>query len=487
MVHCKLPVGNGKAKSVRMRALSLWKLEESWRSDIDYAYNNTEGLEWDEAVNLLSDSSVINGTIVRRIPIVEKLKRLTISITKARQDERYRREAKRRNRTAWSLTHLKRLQKSRNASELYFNISARFKEPPKMMISTKRKKTRSRSRTKLNKTKPKSTGSSKSLRKDDNDSDRDSDRDGERDSQDGRAAGDDDYATINLTDPRARSKQSIIVTNFYRKVSKSKASHQHSSTLNASSNSSDNKTEYGIAQDTDTLNDTRNDTHTDTDTDTVVKHAMGRGASQDSQDTSQIRKQLPQRVPNSRREMNPNQNKKTKQVKKTKHKNIVPKAPRSKKALQMEAEVRARREGRGRGKTSSSYHAINGQENASNGQENDRAVATPNIPGSLASAAASTDQGADFESGGGGGENVATVQQKSDGKGRAEKSNMMGTVNIQDQKTIKNSKRKSSSKNIKSKASRSKSAGNKKLKFGKPLPGPNTFESYEDLVSTPLA
>lgn len=159
VVHCKLPPGNGKAKAGRMRALSLWKLSDGWGHDITLAYNATGYLEWSEAVDILSDSSVVNGTIVKRSSIKEKIHHLTVTINRARQAERAKRESKRKNRTMSSLLHLKSVETLGSNSSLYFNISGRFRFGSKIMKSSKRKAPRDRSwpkkATKKDKDKPK--------------------------------------------------------------------------------------------------------------------------------------------------------------------------------------------------------------------------------------------------------------------------------------------------------------------------------------------
>lgn len=57
IVHCRLPTGSGSKKESRMKALSLWRLNEKWKYKLllQYQRNETDGILWDDALQLIAE------------------------------------------------------------------------------------------------------------------------------------------------------------------------------------------------------------------------------------------------------------------------------------------------------------------------------------------------------------------------------------------------------------------------------------------------
>jgi len=65
VVHCRLPTGSGSKKESRMKALSLWRLNEKWKYKLllEYQRNKTEDIPWDDALQLIAERVDKNGRL----------------------------------------------------------------------------------------------------------------------------------------------------------------------------------------------------------------------------------------------------------------------------------------------------------------------------------------------------------------------------------------------------------------------------------------
>lgn len=59
VVHCLLPIGNGREKEAQMEGLSLWKLRQQWKDNLQQALNASGSLKWSEALRIIARDSAL--------------------------------------------------------------------------------------------------------------------------------------------------------------------------------------------------------------------------------------------------------------------------------------------------------------------------------------------------------------------------------------------------------------------------------------------